>query len=293
MAGKDKEANMEEMLRSEKLEFTYTIEEEDGTVAETMYALQGVDISVQKGEFIVILGHNGSGKSTFARHINALLEPSGGTLWIQGMNTREEDKIWLIRQKAGMIFQNPDNQMIASVVEEDVAFGPENLGMQPERIRASVKEALEAVGMMEYRKSAPTRLSGGQKQRIAIAGVLAMKPECIVLDEPTAMLDPKGRKEVMKTLWKLNKEDKMTVIHITHYMEEAVNADRIIVMDHGKVVLEGTPRQVFTEVELLKQYGLDVPQMTELAYRLRKDGLNVPADILTTEEMVNALCQLK
>ncbi len=293
MAGKDKEANMEEMLRSEKLEFTYTIEEEDGTVAETMYALQGVDISVQKGEFIVILGHNGSGKSTFARHINALLEPSGGTLWIQGMNTREEDKIWLIRQKAGMIFQNPDNQMIASVVEEDVAFGPENLGMQPERIRASVKEALEAVGMMEYRKSAPTRLSGGQKQRIAIAGVLAMKPECIVLDEPTAMLDPKGRKEVMKTLWKLNKKDKMTVIHITHYMEEAVNADRIIVMDHGKVVLEGTPRQVFTEVELLKQYGLDVPQMTELAYRLRKDGLNVPADILTTEEMVNALCQLK
>ena len=293
MAGKDKEANMEEMLRSEKLEFTYTIEEEDGTVAETMYALQGVDISVQKGEFIVILGHNGSGKSTFARHINALLEPSGGTLWIQGMNTREEDKIWLIRQKAGMIFQNPDNQMIASVVEEDVAFGPENLGMQPERIRASVKEALEAVGMMEYRKSAPTRLSGGQKQRIAIAGVLAMKPECIVLDEPTAMLDPKGRKEVMKTLWKLNKEDKMTVIHITHYMEEAVNADRIIVMDHGKVVLEGTPGQVFTEVELLKQYGLDVPQMTELAYRLRKDGLNVPADILTTEEMVNALCQLK
>ena len=281
------------MLRSEKLEFTYTIEEEDGTVVEAMYALQGVDISVQKGEFVVILGHNGSGKSTFARHINALLEPSGGTLWIQGMNTKEEDKIWLIRQKAGMIFQNPDNQMIASVVEEDVAFGPENLGMQPERIRASVKEALDAVGMMEYRKSAPTRLSGGQKQRIAIAGVLAMKPECIVLDEPTAMLDPKGRKEVMKTLWKLNKEDKMTVIHITHYMEEAVNADRIIVMDHGKVVLEGTPRQVFTEVELLKQYGLDVPQMTELAYRLRKDGLDIPADILTTEEMVNALCRLK
>ncbi len=284
---------MEEMLRSEKLEFTYTIEEEDGTVAEKMYALQGVDISVQKGEFVVILGHNGSGKSTFARHINALLEPSGGTLWIQGMNTKEEDKVWLIRQKAGMIFQNPDNQMIASVVEEDVAFGPENLGMEPERIRMSVKEALEAVGMMQYRKSAPTRLSGGQKQRIAIAGVLAMKPECIVLDEPTAMLDPKGRKEVMKTLWNLNKEEKMTVIHITHYMEEAVDADRIIVMDHGKVVLEGTPREVFTEVELLKNYGLDVPQMTELAYRLRKGGLNIPADILTTEEMVKALCQLK
>ncbi|MBQ7017271.1 MAG: energy-coupling factor transporter ATPase [Firmicutes bacterium] len=284
---------MEEMLRSEKLEFTYTIEEEDGTVAEAMYALKGVDISVQKGEFVVILGHNGSGKSTFARHINALLEPSGGTLWIQGMNTKEEDKVWLIRQKAGMIFQNPDNQMIASVVEEDVAFGPENLGMQPERIRASVKEALEAVGMVEYRKSAPTRLSGGQKQRIAIAGVLAMKPECIVLDEPTAMLDPKGRREVMKTLWKLNKEDKMTVIHITHYMEEAVNADRIIVMENGKVALEGTPREVFAEVEMLKNIGLDVPQMTELSYRLRKNGLDVPADILTTEEMVEALCQLK
>ena len=284
---------MEEMLRSEKLEFTYTIEEEDGTVAEALYALQGVDISVQKGEFVVILGHNGSGKSTFARHINALLEPSGGTLWIQGMNTKEEDKVWLIRQKAGMIFQNPDNQMIASVVEEDVAFGPENLGMQPERIRASVKEALEAVGMVEYRKSAPTRLSGGQKQRIAIAGVLAMKPECIVLDEPTARLDPKGRREVMKTLWKLNKEDKMTVIHITHYMEEAVNADRIIVMENGKVALEGTPREVFAEVEMLKNIGLDVPQMTELSYRLRKNGLDIPADILTTEEMVEALCQLK
>ena len=284
---------MEEMLRSEKLEFTYTIEEEDGTVAEKFYALQGVDISIKKGEFVVILGHNGSGKSTFARHINALLEPSGGTLWIQGMNTKEEDKIWLICQKAGMIFQNPDNQMIASVVEEDVAFGPENLGMEPQRIRTSVKEALEAVGMLEYRKSAPTRLSGGQKQRIAIAGVLAMKPECIVLDEPTAMLDPKGRREVMKTLWKLNKEDRMTVIHITHYMEEAVNADRIIVMDHGKVVMEGTPRKVFAEVELLKRYGLDVPQMTELAYRLRKQGLDIPADILTTEEMVNTLCQLK
>lgn len=291
MAGRG--TDMEEMLRSEKLEFTYTIEEEDGTVAEAMYALQGVDISVQKGEFVVILGHNGSGKSTFARHINALLEPSGGTLWIQGMNTKEEDKVWLIRQKAGMIFQNPDNQMIASVVEEDVAFGPENLGMQPERIRASVKEALEAVGMVEYRKSAPTRLSGGQKQRIAIAGVLAMKPECIVLDEPTAMLDPKGRREVMKTLWKLNKEDKMTVIHITHYMEEAVNADRIIVMENGKVALEGTPREVFAEVEMLKNIGLDVPQMTELSYRLRKNGLDIPADILTTEEMVEALCQLK
>lgn len=287
------EINMKEMLHSENLEFTYTVEEEEGGPVQKMYALQGVDISVKPGEFVVILGHNGSGKSTFARHINALLQPSGGTLWVEGMNTKEEDKIWLIRQKAGMIFQNPDNQMVASVVEEDVAFGPENLGMKPERIRMNVQEALKAVGMEKYRKSAPTRLSGGQKQRIAIAGVLAMKPECIVLDEPTAMLDPKGRREVMETLWKLNQEEKITIIHITHYMEEAVQADRVIVMDHGKVVLEGTPRKVFAQVEALKAYGLDVPPMTELAYRLRQKGLPISGDILTTEEMVNALCQLK
>lgn len=284
---------MEEMLRSEKLEFTYTVEEEEGGPVQKMYALRGVDITVAPGEFVVILGHNGSGKSTFARHINALLQPSGGTLWIEGMDTKEADKVWLIRQKAGMIFQNPDNQMIASVVEEDVAFGPENLGMEPEQIRMNVKEALEAVRMDAFRKSAPTRLSGGQKQRIAIAGVLAMKPECIVLDEPTAMLDPRGRKEVMDTLWNLNQKEKITVIHITHYMEEAVQADRVIVMDHGQVVLEGTPREVFVQVDLLKSYGLDVPPMTELAYRLRSQGLDIPADIMTTEEMVSALCQLK
>lgn len=284
---------MEEMLRSENLQFSYELEEEDGAPAQKMYALQGVDITVQPGEFVVILGHNGSGKSTFARHINALLQPSGGTLWVEGMNTQEEDKVWLIRQKAGMIFQNPDNQMVASVVEEDVAFGPENLGMQPERIRVNVKEALQAVGMEKYRKSSPTRLSGGQKQRIAIAGVLAMKPECIVLDEPTAMLDPQGRQEVMQTLRKLNREDRITVIHITHYMEEAVQADRVIVMDHGRVVMQGTPREVFRQVETLKGYGLDVPPMTELAYRLRRDGLDIPDDLLTTEEMVDALCRLK
>ena len=284
---------MEEMLRSENLQFSYELEEEDGAPAQKMYALQGVDITVQPGEFVVILGHNGSGKSTFARHINALLQPSGGTLWVEGMNTQEEDKVWLIRQKAGMIFQNPDNQMVASVVEEDVAFGPENLGMQPERIRVNVKEALQAVGMEKYRKSSPTRLSGGQKQRIAIAGVLAMKPECIVLDEPTAMLDPQGRQEVMQTLRKLNREDRITVIHITHYMEEAVQADRVIVMDHGRVVMQGTPQEVFRQVETLKGYGLDVPPMTELAYRLRRDGLDIPDDLLTTEEMVDALCRLK
>lgn len=284
---------MEEMLRSEDLEFAYTVEEEEGATVQTVYALRGVSVSVRRGEFIVVLGHNGSGKSTFARHVNALLQPSGGSMWIEGMNTAQEDKIWLIRQKAGMIFQNPDNQMVASIVEEDVAFGPENLGMQPERIRLNVQQALEAVGMSRYRKSVPTRLSGGQKQRIAIAGVLAMQPECIVLDEPTAMLDPKGRREVMDTLWKLNREQHMTVIHITHYMEEAVNADRIIVMDHGQVVMEGTPREVFPQVEVLRSYGLDVPPMTELAYRLRQSGVDVPADILTTQEMVSALCRLK
>ncbi|MCI8632568.1 MAG: energy-coupling factor transporter ATPase [Lachnospiraceae bacterium] len=283
---------MEEMLRSDKLEFAYAAEEEENAQPPA-FALRGVDMTVRPGEFVVILGHNGSGKSTFARHINALLQPSAGTLWVEGMDTKQEDKIWLIRQKAGMIFQNPDNQMVASIVEEDVAFGPENLGMQPEKIRMNVKEALEAVGMLSHRKSVPTRLSGGQKQRIAIAGVLAMRPECIVLDEPTAMLDPKGRQEVMETLWKLNKEEKITVIHITHYMEEAVQADRVIVMDHGKIVLEGTPKEVFSQVEELKKYGLDVPPMTELAYRLRKDGLSLPQDILTTKEMVDALCQLK
>lgn len=283
---------MKEMLRSEKLEFAYLTDEEENKESVSP-ALCGVDLSVAAGEFVVILGHNGSGKSTLARHINALLQPSGGTLWVEGMNTKEEDKIWMIRQKAGMIFQNPDNQMVASVVEEDVAFGPENLGMKPELIRLNVKEALEAVGMAAHSKSAPTRLSGGQKQRIAIAGVLAMKPECIVLDEPTAMLDPKGRQEVMDTVWKLNQEEKMTVIHITHYMEEAVRADRLIVMDHGKIVLEGKPREVFSQVDVLKRYGLDVPPMTELAYRLRKKGIHVPEDILTTKEMVDALCQLK
>lgn len=255
-------------------------------------ALDGVDISVNRSEFVAILGHNGSGKSTFARHINALILPTEGTVLVEGMDTKEDANIWLIRQKAGMIFQNPDNQMVASIVEEDVAFGPENLGIDPKVIRTRVDEALEAVEMTRFKNVSPNHLSGGQKQRIAIAGILAMRPECIVLDEPTAMLDPRGREEVMKTLLKLNREEKMTVVLITHYMEEAAQADRVIVMDSGHVVMEGAPREIFTQVERMKELGLDVPPMTELAWRLRKQGISIDADILTTQEMVDALCRL-
>ena len=298
---------MEEMIKSQDLVYIYDEDDDQtsievtasgGTMSsetkaeEKPHALDGVSIQIGKGEFVVILGHNGSGKSTFARHINALMLPTEGAIYVEGMDTREDVNIWKIRQKAGMIFQNPDNQMIASIVEEDVAFGPENLGIAPDTIRVNVKEALEAVGMSHYKNANPTHLSGGQKQRIAIAGILAMKPECIVLDEPTAMLDPRGRSEVMRTLLKLNREEKMTVVHITHYMEEAAQADRVIVMDHGKVVMEGTPREVFSHVEELKALGLDVPPMTELAFRLRKKGIDVQGDILTVEEMVGALCRL-
>ena len=298
---------MEEMIKSQDLVYIYDEDDDPASIEVTAsggtpssesnqeekpHALDGVSIQVGKGEFVVILGHNGSGKSTFARHINALMLPTEGAIYVEGMDTREDVNIWKIRQKAGMIFQNPDNQMIASIVEEDVAFGPENLGIAPDTIRVNVKEALEAVGMSHYKNANPTHLSGGQKQRIAIAGILAMKPECIVLDEPTAMLDPRGRSEVMKTLLKLNREEKMTVVHITHYMEEAAQADRVIVMDHGKVVMEGTPREVFSHVEELKALGLDVPPMTELAFRLRKKGIDVQGDILTVEEMVGALCRL-
>lgn len=290
---------MDEMIRSVDLAYRYEQDEDENesdtqsAVKDPVYALNGVNVTISKGEFVVILGHNGSGKSTFARHINALLQPQEGSMLIEGMDTREEANLWTIRQKAGMIFQNPDNQMIASIVEDDVAFGPENIELPPKQIRENVDDSLKAVGMEKYRLSSPQHLSGGQKQRIAIASILAMTPECIVLDEPTAMLDPKGRRDVMDTLIKLNKERHMTVVHITHYMEEAVEADRVIVMDHGKVVMEGTPRQIFVRVEEMKALGLDVPPMTELAWRLRKDGFDIPADILTVEEMTNALCQLK
>ncbi|HHW70639.1 MAG TPA: energy-coupling factor transporter ATPase [Clostridiales bacterium] len=254
-------------------------------------ALDGVDLDVEKGDFIVIIGHNGSGKSTLAKHINALLRPSRGTVWVKGMDTKDDENLWKIRQTAGMVFQNPDNQLVATIVEEDVAFGPENLGIPPKEIRERVDKALAAVGMSDYADAAPHFLSGGQKQRVAIAGVLAMKPEVIVLDEPTAMLDPVGRREVLNTVKYLNKHEDITVIHITHFMEEAVDADRVVVMEEGKIILEGTPREVFRQVTLLKEIGLDVPQVTELAYELRREGLDIPPDVLTVEEMVDLLCQ--
>lgn len=284
---------MDDMIRSEDLSYTYTDEEESTATTDPIYALNNVTLDVQKGQFIVILGHNGSGKSTFAKIINALLIPSGGTIWVNGIDTKDEEHLWDVRQSAGMIFQNPDNQMIASIVEEDVAFGPENLGVEPAEIRRRVDKALKAVDMSEYAKASPTHMSGGQKQRIAIAGILAMKPQCLVLDEPTAMLDPRGREEVMQTLTRLNRQEGITIIHITHYMEEAVLADRLFVMDAGRVVLSGTPKQVFRQTEKMKSLGLDVPPVTMLAHRLRKDGLDVPDDILTVDEMTEALCRLK
>lgn len=281
---------MAEMLRTEDLCYSYIL---PGDEAEEVQALQNVNFSVKKGEFIAILGHNGSGKSTLARHINALLCPTKGTLWVEGLDSRQPENTWNIRQKAGMIFQNPDNQMVASIIEEDVAFGPENLGIPSEEIRCRVQEALRTVEMEEYAKGSPAKLSGGQKQRIAIAGILAMQTDCIVLDEPTAMLDPSGRREIMDTVLRLNREKQITVIHITHYMEEAILADRILVVDHGRLVMEGTPREVFVQVEKVRELGLDVPPMTELAWRLRRQGYKIRPDILTVEEMVEALCQLR
>lgn len=256
-------------------------------------AIDSVNLNVKKGEFLVVLGHNGSGKSTLAKHINALLLPSGGKVYVDGLDTLVEDNIWKIRNKAGMVFQNPDNQIVATIVEEDVAFGPENLGIEPEEIRKRVDDSLEKVNMNEYRRHAPHLLSGGQKQRVAIAGILAMRPNCIVFDEPTAMLDPSGRNEVIQTIKDLNQNYGITIILITHYMEEAVEADRIVVMDKGKLVMEGSPRTIFSQVRVMKEIGLDVPQMTELAYELRKTGIDIPSDILTINEMVSVLCQLK
>jgi energy-coupling factor transport system ATP-binding protein len=254
---------MEPIIKVRDVQFEYMSHE-----GEEIAALDGVSLDIQKGEFVVIIGHNGSGKSTLAKHINALLAPNHGVVWIKGMNTQDEEKLWEIRQTAGMVFQNPDNQLVATVVEEDVAFGPENLGVPPREIRKRVDDALKSVGMEEYAHSAPHYLSGGQKQRVAIAGIIAMKPEIIVLDEPTAMLDPSGRREVVDTIKYLNKHEGITVVHITHYMEEAVDAHRVIVMEQGKIVLQGQPKYVFSQVEQLKGIGLDVPQATELAYRI-------------------------
>lgn len=256
-------------------------------------AINDVTIDIKKGEFIAILGHNGSGKSTLAKHFNALLLPSKGTIYVKGLDTRVEENTWNIRQTAGMVFQNPDNQIIATVVEEDVAFGPENLGVEPSEIRRRVDEALKIVDMSDYAKDAPHYLSGGQKQRISIAGIIAMRPECIILDEPTAMLDPSGRKEVLETIMRLNKEEGITIVLITHYMDEAVRADKVYVMQDGSIIMQGTPKQVFVEIDKLKEVGLDVPQVTELSSRLNKEGINISPDILTVEEMVGLLCQLK
>ena len=253
-------------------------------------ALDGVSFKVNKGEFVAIIGHNGSGKSTLAKHFNALLRPGSGDVIVKGMNTKDEDQVWNIRQVAGMVFQNPDNQMVATIVEEDVAFGPENLSVPSAEIRQRVDNALSLVDMSKFAKTAPHYLSGGQKQRVAIAGVIAMRPEIIILDEPTAMLDPSGRKEVMDTVHYLNKEEDITIIHITHYMIEAIKADRVIVMEEGKIVLDGPPREIFQQVNTLKEIGLDVPQIVELSYELNKEGFSIPGDPLSIEEMVNILC---
>ena len=272
------------IIKSENLVHRFSVTDENDNVIEENSALDGVNIEVEEGQFIAILGHNGSGKSTFARHINALLTPDEGTLYVNGWDTKDESKLWQIRQNAGMVFQNPDNQIIATVVEEDVGFGPENLGVSTEEIWERVEKALSAVGMLEYRHSSPNKLSGGQKQRVAIAGVVAMKPKCIVLDEPTAMLDPNGRKEVLKTVKELNKQENVTVILITHHMNEVIDADKVFVMDSGKVVLEGTPREIFSKVSELKKLGLDVPQATEIAYNLKNKGIDLGDCVLSIKE---------
>jgi energy-coupling factor transport system ATP-binding protein len=277
----------EKMIECMELVYRYESEEK------ASIAIDNVSFEVKAGEFVVVLGRNGSGKSTLAKHINSLLLPGGGKIYVDGMNTLDLEKTWDIRNTAGMVFQNPDNQIVATIVEEDVAFGPENLGIEPLEIRARVDEALKIVDMYDYKKHAPHLLSGGQKQRIAIAGIIAMRPKCIVLDEPTAMLDPSGRKEVINTIKRLNSEYGITIILITHFMEEAVEADRIIVMDKGKLIMEGNPRNIFSKVEELKAIGLDVPQVTELAYKLKNSGVDIESDILTIDEMVDAICRLK
>ena len=280
------------MIKTDKLVFEYAKRDEEGNIIGKSRAIDEVSLDIEPGQFIAILGHNGSGKSTLAKHMNALLVPSDGTMWVDGMDTKEDEHLWDVRQSAGMVFQNPDNQIIGTVVEEDVGFGPENLGVPTEEIWQRVEDSLKAVGMIEYRHHSPNKLSGGQKQRVAIAGVLAMRPKCIVLDEPTAMLDPNGRKEVLRSVMELRKREHITVILITHYMEEVVDADHVFVMDHGHVVMQGTPREIFSQVDTLKHYRLDVPQVTILADELRKRGLDIPAGVLKKEELVEILCRL-
>ena len=280
------------MIKTDKLVFEYAKRDEEGNIIGKSRAIDEVSLDIEPGQFIAILGHNGSGKSTLAKHMNALLVPSDGTMWVDGMDTKEDEHLWDVRQSAGMVFQNPDNQIIGTVVEEDVGFGPENLGVPTEEIWQRVEDSLKAVGMIECRHHSPNKLSGGQKQRVAIAGVMAMRPKCIVLDEPTAMLDPNGRKEVLRSVMELRKREHITVILITHYMEEVVDADHVFVMDHGHVVMQGTPREIFSQVDTLKHYRLDVPQVTILADELRKRGLDIPAGVLKKEELVEILCRL-
>ena len=280
------------IVKAARLVYEYIRRDEEEKIEEVKRAIDGMDVDIEKGDFVAVLGHNGSGKSTFAKHINGLLLPSEGTVWVGEMDTRDEEHIWDVRKTAGMVFQNPDNQIIGNVVEEDVGFGPENIGVPTEEIWQRVDESLKAVGMTAYRLQSPNKLSGGQKQRVAIAGVMAMKPECIILDEPTAMLDPNGRKEVIRTIRELNRREGITVILITHYMEETIDADRIIVMDQGQIVMDGAPREIFSQVRQLKGYGLDVPQVTELAYELREAGMPLSQGILTREELEAELIPL-
>ncbi|MBC5707498.1 energy-coupling factor transporter ATPase [Hungatella hominis] len=277
------------IIKTSKLIFDYIRRDEEENIEEVNRAIDDVSIEIKEGEFVAVLGHNGSGKSTFAKQLDAILLPTDGTVWIQGLDTSKEENLWEVRKKTGMVFQNPDNQIIGNIVEEDVGFGPENMGIPTDEIWKRVDESLEAVGMTAYRMKSPNKLSGGQKQRVAIAGVMAMRPQCIVLDEPTAMLDPNGRREVVKTVHELNRQEGITVVLITHYMEEVIHADRVIVMDDGRVVMDGTPRQIFSRVEELKSYRLDVPQVTELAYELQKNGVDLPDGILTLEELMKYL----
>ena len=277
------------IIRTEQLVFEYIRRDEEGNVEGITRAVDEVDLDVEQGDFVAILGHNGSGKSTLAKHINAILYPTEGTVWVDGMNTQDDKDLWNIRQEAGMVFQNPDNQIIGQVVEEDVGFGPENMGVPTEEIWERVEESLKAVGMYAYRKFSPNKLSGGQKQRVSIAGVIAMHPKCIILDEPTAMLDPNGRKEVVRAVRGLNDVEGITVVLITHYMEEIIHADKVFVMDKGKIAMQGTPREIFSQVEKLKELRLDVPLVTLLAHELQKMGVNLPNGILTVEELTKEL----
>ena len=288
-----KNRNIMGIIKTKDLTFEYIRRDEDGNVEGITTAVDKVNLDIKQGDFIAILGHNGSGKSTLAKHMNAILNPTEGMVWVDGMDTSDESLTWNIRQTAGMVFQNPDNQIIGQVVEEDVGFGPENMGVPTKEIWERVEESLKAVGMYEYRKYSPNKLSGGQKQRVSIAGVLAMHPKCIVLDEPTAMLDPSGRKEVIRAVRALNDVEGVTVILITHYMEEIIHANRVFVMDEGKIAMEGTPREIFSQVERLKELRLDVPQVTLLAYELKKRGVKLPDGILTIKELADALTDLK